>query len=479
MKPSSISPLLSSDDILFLRHFAKVKSTMDVGGSFSPWNKTKGGVHMNSKGNLKPNWWPKAIAFMISQGITLFGSQIVQMAIIWHVTLETSSGIWVTLLTLVAFLPQMIISPFAGVWADRYNRKRIIIAADLAIAVTTLALAIFMMSGILIESALPFLVLVCAIRSVGSGIQTPAVNAMIPQIVPEEGLMRMNGVNGTVQSVIQFVSPIAAGAVLAVGPFYNILLIDVVTAIIGISMLVMIKIPRRQIVERTKNSSVFTEMKEGFKYTWKHKFLRKLLLTYGAYIFLCVPSGFLTVLMIERTFGDQVMFMTINETVGFAGALLGGLVLGSTGGFKNRNLTFFTGAMIYGIASLFVGFTTVFWLFVLLMFFIGMTIPAAQTSVFTLVQEKAEPSMMGRVFSLVNVMFTGFMPLGMALFGPLSDVIRIQTMVIVCAVFIILLALSLLSKPFFADGTGVLTKNLEEGVIDANRGITSQGSVTE
>ncbi len=417
---------------------------------------------MNSDRKQKPKWWGKAAAFLIGQGVSLFGSQIVQMAMIWYVTLETSSGIWVTILTLAAFLPQMIMSLFAGVWADRYNRKRMIIAADAVIAATTLLLALFMMWGSLGEATLPAIIFVSAVRSLGSGIQMPTVNAMIPQIVPEDGLMRVNGYNGSIQSFVQFVSPIAAGAIMAVGPIYNIMFIDVATAIIGIGILALIKIPKHQPVDKTEFTSVFTEMKEGFRFTWNHKFLKRMLATYGAYIFLCVPSGFLTALMIERTFGDNVIFLTINETVGFAGALAGGLLLGATGGFKNRNKTFFMGAMLYGLASLAVGFTYVFWLFTVLMFFIGMTIPAAQSAVFTLVQEKTDPSMLGRVFSLVNVMFTGFMPLGMAIFGPLADVVRIQTMVIICAVFIILLSLSiLLSRDFY------------------NGGMTESSSVTE
>jgi len=361
---------------------------------------------MNFDDKQKPKWWRKAIAFLISQGISLFGSQIVQMAVIWYVTLETSSGIWVAILTLAAFLPQMMVSLFAGVWADRYNRKRMIIASDAIIAVTTLLLAVFMMSGNMGEAALPAIIIVSAIRSLGSGIHAPTVNAMIPQMVPEDGLMRVNGINGSIQSVVQFVSPIAAGALMAAGPIYNIMFIDVATAIIGISILTLIKIPKHQPTERTEATSVFVEMKEGLKFTCSHKFLRRMLAIYGAYIFLCVPSGFLTALMIQRTFGSNVIFLTINETLGFAGALVGGLLLGTTGGFKNRNKTFFLGVMIYGIASLAVGFTYVFWLFVVLMFFIGVTIPAAQSAVFTLVQEKTEQSMLGRVFSLVNVMLS-------------------------------------------------------------------------
>ena len=408
---------------------------------------------MSSVQKQKPEWRRKASAFLFGQGVSLFGSQIVQMAIIWYVTLETSSGVWVTVLTLSAFLPQMMISLFSGVWADRYNRKRIIIISDTIIAVTTLLLALFMMLGNMGKASYTAILIVSVIRSLGSGIQTPTVNAMLPQLVPEDGLMRVNSINGTIQSVVQFVSPIAAGALMAVGPIHNIMFIDVVTAILGISILAALKIPAHQPIERTEKASVYAEMKEGFRFTWNHKFLRRLLVTYGVYIFLSVPSGFLTALMIERTFGNNVVLLTINETVGFAGALICGLLLSVTGGFRNRNRTFFLGAMLYGLSSLAVGFTGVFWLFAALMFLLGMAIPAAQTAVFTLVQEKVEPSMLGRVFSLVNVMFTGFMPLGMVVFGPLADVVRIQTMVIICAVLIIILGLSgFASKAFYRDG---------------------------
>lgn len=398
-------------------------------------------------------WKGRVAAFLGGQGVSLFGSQIVQMAMIWYVALETSSGIWVTVLTLAAMLPQMGMSFLGGVWADRYNRKWVIIISDTIIAVTTLLLALLMMSGKMGKTALPAIIIISAIRSLGSGVQAPAVNAVLPQLVPEEELMRVNGYNGSIQSLVQFVSPMAAGAIMAVGSIHSILLMDVATAAIAIIILVFIKIPKHQSLEKTEASSVFREMKEGLQFTWNHSFLRRLLVIYGAYIFLCVPSGFLTTLMIQRTFGDNVLFLTINETVGFAGALIGGLLLGVTGGFKNRNKTFFLGTILYGIASLAVGFTNVFWTFALLMFFIGMAIPATQSAVFTLVQEKTEPSMLGRVFSLVHVIFAGFMPLGMAVFGPLSDVIRIQTLVILCAVSIVLLGLSILMhENFYKEG---------------------------
>lgn len=94
---------------------------------------------------LEVGWQRNAALFILSQGITLLGSSIVQMAIIWQVALVTSSGLWMTLLTLSSTIPQTIVSLFAGVWADRYSRKRLIIFADAGIAVVTLLLALVLM----------------------------------------------------------------------------------------------------------------------------------------------------------------------------------------------------------------------------------------------------------------------------------------------------------------------------------------------
>ena len=89
-------------------------------------------------GQTQNNWARKTVLFLVSQCITLFGSMIVQMSIIWYVTLKTSSGGWVAAFTICSYLPQFLISFFAGVWADRYSRKKLIILSDVLIAIATL-----------------------------------------------------------------------------------------------------------------------------------------------------------------------------------------------------------------------------------------------------------------------------------------------------------------------------------------------------
>lgn len=139
------------------------------------------------------------------------------MAIIWYVTIKTSSGAWVAAFSVCSYFPQFLISFVGGVWADRYNRKILIIFADALIAAVTLVMFCAMPFLSYEPLLLSTLLAMSMIRSFGAGIQTPSVNAVIPQLVSEEQLMRYNGINAMMQSIVQFAAPAAAGAILTVG----------------------------------------------------------------------------------------------------------------------------------------------------------------------------------------------------------------------------------------------------------------------
>ena len=396
-------------------------------------------------------WKKKAVAFITSQAVSLFGSSIVQMAIVWYVTMQTSSGIWLTILTLSSFLPQMIISPFAGVWADRYNKKKIIILADVLIAASTLILAIFLQINNLANTSLIAIVVVSIIRSIGTGIQTPTVNSMIPLLVPEDKLMKFNGVNSSIQSVIQFASPLVAGGILVLGSISNILFIDVITAVIGVSILSFIKIEQKSIQKIEKKASTINDIKEGIRFSISDKLIGKLLLIYGIFIFLSVPSSFMSSLIITRNFGQDYMYLSICETIGFVGMFLGGLLLGAWGGFKNRNKTLTLGMILYSIFAIGLGLVTQYWMFVALIFFISFSIPIIQTTTMTMLQEKVQIEMQGRIFSLLNAIFSGLMPLGMILFGVLADIVSINYLIIPAGAILLLIGI-LMFKSFYKEG---------------------------
>ncbi len=395
-------------------------------------------------------WKKRTILFLVSQSVTLFGSTLVQMAIVWYVTMQTSSGAWVSAFSVCAYLPQFLISFVGGVWADRYNRKTLILAADAVIAIATLALALLMPR---IADGTPLLLAMLAIsvvRSLGAGIQTPAVNAVIPRLVPEDKLMRCNGVNATMQSVVQFAAPAAAGALLSLGTLRATLFIDIATAAVGMGLLACLVIPQTAAV--VEKASVFADMKQGFRYALKDGFLTRLLGSYGLFIFLCVPAGFLATLLVSRVYGDNYWYLTAVELVGFAGMTVGGVLMSVWGGFRDRTKTLLLGLTAFGLLAVGMGASRSFVLYLVLMLLYGVALTMVQTATTTLISERSEPAMQGRMFGLMGSMYCGFLPVGMAAFGPLADAIPLPWIMAGSGVALVLLAFALrIDKRFYRD----------------------------
>ena len=367
------------------------------------------------------NWKRNAALYMAGQFATLFGSMLVQHAITWQITLETKSGVIMTLFTCAALLPMTIISPFAGVWADRYSRKHLIVISDACIALITLGLAAAYISG---YKNLWLMFIVVAARSFGQGVQQPAVSAMIPQIVPAESLQRFNGIQSSIQSFNMFVAPMAAGALLSLLPIEYIFFIDVVTAAIGIGIvLIFVKVPGPAYTKATTHSlkAYFHELREGWRYINSKAWL-KLIIIYSAFFsFFASPAALLTPLQTARTFGDDVWRLTAIEIIFSVGAVVGGILTSVRGGFKNKAYTMVMACALYGLTGFLPGVVPNFWVYLGVMLLCGITIPLFNTPSMTLLQSKVEPDKMGRVFSVMMMSSGLAMPLGMIVFGPLGD----------------------------------------------------------
>ncbi len=373
------------------------------------------------------SWKKNIIFYLVSQQCSIFGSSVASFAIIWYITLETSSGVAITGVTIASFLPQIITSLFAGVWADRYNRKMLIIIPDLFIAVSTFALVILFWMGI---ESISLLILISALRSFGSGIQLPSVSAIVPQLVPTNQLVRINGINSTLNSVLLLAAPAVAGVLLGSWGIEFALLTDVITALLAVSFMSFLKMPTKSTVENTDNQGPFKDLLAGLRYTREHPFLLRLMIIYAIVFVLITPAAFLTPLYVERTFGPEVWKLTMNEITWTFGMLLGGIYVAVKGAFKNKFFVMFICTAAFGISFGLLGVAPNFAIYLVILVLGGLFMPAYSAADTVLIQENVSENMMGRVFSLVQIIASTAMPLGMLFFGPLADVIKIEYIMI-------------------------------------------------
>lgn len=411
---------------------------------------------------IETPWLKRVALFLTGQTITLFGSMVVQFAISWHITLTTKSGLMLMISTLCGFLPQLLISLFAGVWADRFNRKRIIILVDGVIAVSTAILAVLFMTG---HTEIWLLFIVSAVRSLGAGVQMPAVSAFLPEIVPQEKLISVNGINSSIQGVMMLLAPAAAGGVYAAIGLEAALWIDVITAAVGISLLLLLK-TAPIVREAHEQEHFFRDMFSGIRYVAGEKWLRQFLLLYLVLALTFGPVVFLTPLMVARSFGEEPWRLMVHEMVFAGGSIAGGILAGIIGAkFRNKIHMVIFGSAAFGLTTLIMGFSPNFWFYLGIMLPMGVVMPFMNTASMTVLQTRVRPDLMGRVFGLVAIIGSGGMPLSMVLFGPLADIMSVELQLIITGVLMIGISLFMLRmKEMVAAGEPLPVKKDSEEV---------------
>ena len=388
---------------------------------------------------MHASWKRNTALFLGSQALSLLGSSLVQYALLWQVTLQTRSSVMMTLYIVAGFLPTFLLSPFAGVWADRYDRRKLIVLADAMIALVTLALAVvFTLRG----TELWLFFLAAAIRSVGTAVQQPAVGALLPQLVPEDQLMRVNSIQGTLHSVNMLGAPALAGFLMSVAPLQVLFYIDVVTAALAITLVTLfVQVAPRPRAPEQEGASQLTEIQDGFRYIRGHAHLVPFFGYLGFIMVLITPAAFLTPLQTARSFGDEVWRLSAIEMVFSVGMMLGGAALAAWGGFTSRMRTMVASNLIMGACTVALGVVPHFGVYLAAMGIFGVALPLYNTPAMVMLQERVEPAYLGRVISVMTMLSTSLMPLSMLLFGPLAEVVSIERLLQITGVLVILLGL--------------------------------------
>ena len=397
------------------------------------------------------SWRKTVLKFMISQTVSLLGSMLVMYAIMWHVTLTTQSGIMMTIMVLCTFVPAIIISPFAGVWADRLNRKWLMIVADLSIAFVTLVIAVLFFFGI---RDVWIIFIISIIRAFGQSVHQPAVSAVYQQIVPKEYLVKIQGISQGIQSSSMVIMPLLAGLLMVLLPLEFIFFIDIITAIIAVLFLIfLVKLPKHAAEMNQDTIDYFKDIKEGLSYTFKHPLIFRIILFGFIFMIVVAAPSFLSYLQVARVFGAEPWRLSILEAVFGIGMLLGSLIVSLWGGFRNRLLTYFASYILIGVGTMGLGVPFNFWIYIGFWAWVGLFIAISNPIMVGLIQEKVDPKYIGRVFSVFGLIHTISLPLGMLIFGPLSDFIDVSLIILISGMLMIIIAIiPLFNKQLIKEG---------------------------
>ncbi len=378
---------------------------------------------------LPKNWAVRFFTIFTGQAFSLFGSSLVQFALIWYLTQKTGSATVLATASLFGMLPQILLGPIAGTVVDRGNRRLIMILSDATIAVFTLLLAYLFWSG---SVEIWHIYLISAVRSAGGAFHYPAMSASTSLMVPKEQLSRVAGANQTMQGLVSIVAPPVGALLVAVMATENMLMIDVVTALMGITPLLFYSIPQPKQEEHHESAprkSFMQDMGAGIKYmvSWPGLLMMGLMAT--MLNFLLGPTTALTPLLVTKYFGKGALELGSLDSFFGVGMIAGGITLSVWGGFKKKIVTSLAGIIAFSAAILAIAIAPAdkFWMMVAAMFVIGFMLPMANGPIHALFQSLIEPNMQGRVLSLVSSVAQAMMPLGLIIAGPVTDATSYQT----------------------------------------------------
>lgn len=380
------------------------------------------------------NWRKTFLKINIGQLISLLTSSIIQFAIIWYITDKTGSAYYLSLATLVGFLPQGIIGIFAGSIVDKHNRKTIMIVSDLCIAIVTLGLAICAYVGYL---PMWLLMLILGLRSVGSAFHGPALQASIPLIVPEDKLLKYSGYTQTAQSLSLLFSPVLAALCYSSLNMGTNMIIDVFGAIIGVVILSTCTIP--QIKNLGEKVNFTKDFKEGIKVITDNKMIKSIFILSAFFMIIFMPINALFPLMTKVYFNGNAYQIALVETFFAIGMIIGSLLLSAEKYFKNKKNNIVLSIFIIGITLFLSGIlpNNFFIVFLILCLFMGTAGPIFNATLVTIFAEEIKPEFLGRVNSNFMSLSVLYMPIGLILSGMFADKIGINTWFLLSGIGII------------------------------------------
>lgn len=395
-------------------------------------------------GKPYPHWGRRFFTIWSGQAISMLGSQIVSFAIVWYLTEQTGSATVLAIASMFGVIPNVLISPFAGAIADRNNRKNIMIISDLVVGLARLLGFFLFASGAIQVWHIYFMIF---IGSAAGSFQHPAMAASTALMVPKRHLSRVAGMNQTLQGALSIAAPPLGALLMSFTSIANIFMLDFITMLLAVLPLFFIPIPH-PISRKDENGdaiqrSFVEDLTEGFQYILSWRGLTLLLVSAMFINFLISPAMSLLPLLVKMHFGgDEVQLALINSVLGI-GMLIGGLTLSLWGGFKRRIFTTFMGLVIAGISFAAIGFIppTGFTIAVIIFLISSMMIPLINGPIHAVVQSAVIPEMQGRVISLISTFAGLAMPIGLAVAGPLSDAVGIQTWFIIGGIFMSLAGL--------------------------------------
>ena len=352
----------------------------------------------------------------ITQVLSIIGSAMTNVAIGIRVFNDTGDSTPLLLSSFFFALPLMIGGSFAGVFADRWNRRLILILTDVGQAIGTGLLLFSFSTG---NFQLWHLYTVSLISGTLSMLQRPAMEASVTMLVPDSHRDRANAIRQITGPTAGIIAPVVTGFLYAITGVTGVMLIDLATFVVAVTVVALVEIPQPE-SDPAQASSVLAELHTGFQFLWQRRVLFNLML-YAALVnfLLSGPMSLSTPYIITLTGSEKTLGILLGMLN--AGIVIGGVVMMIWGGTRPRVHGIMLGLMFRAVWLTVYGLVRTPLMLGMALFFIFFTNALVDASFMSILQAKVPPNMQGRIFALLFQMMYIANPLSLLLTGPLVD----------------------------------------------------------
>jgi len=364
----------------------------------------------------------------------MLGSMIVGFVITFWLTMETGSVVILSISIFLMFLPQIVITPFSGVIADRWNKKTIIIIADSSQATVTFLLFVFF----LFDFQNVWLVLgINTFRASLYAFQYPTVQSLIPIMVPKDKLSRINGINFLFSGVIFSIGPLLAATLLAFFTINQIFFVDIITFLIALVPFLLIKIPKvHQVTEEAAKKSMFKDFKTGLLTIKMVPGLFAMIIFAMIWNFFHRPWAVLMPYFILITHEGTAFSLALLMTSSQVGSIIGSLIMSVKKTWKHKIKLNIVGSSIFFICQIpaILAPKGNFILMMISLFPAFVLFPITVSTYLAILQTVVSKDKIGRVMSIDHMISMAIAPIGALIAGPLAEAIGIINLFLIFAI---------------------------------------------
>lgn len=407
---------------------------------------TGASAEINANGHLLPHNWKGTIALIWSgQAASILATCAATFAALWYITTTENSALLLAAAGVAALLPTALLSPFGGVVADRFNRKYVMIAADGIAGAFSLVLALLMLAGML---STWLLLLLLTVRSAAQAFHGTSLMALMPELVPERDMVRINTLDQSLTSASAIIGPVLGIALYTMLGFVAVLVMDAICAAIACVCLAFAKLPYAQ-GHGVSSGSVAKDLAHGFSILGREPGIKPLLLLVVVAMLLFLPLGTLSPLMTYNWFGGDGYAASGVEAAAGIGLLIGSLFMLVWGGGKRLVPVLVVAGMAIGASCIAAGLLpqSGFFAFVGIIALIFAATAVFNAPILPLMQKRIPQESFGRAMGIFGSLAALASPVGLFVAGPAADALGVNCWFVVCgALLCIAMGLSLLSR---------------------------------